>query len=250
MKIIRVEKLKNYLSGKWVHKNVNLEINKGETMVIIGGSGAGKSVLLKNICKLMIPTSGEIYMYNNPLSKMNYNELQELRLKLGYVFQGAALFDSMTLYENVGFGLRRHTKLSTKEIYKIVDEKLELVGLSGMGETFPAELSGGMQKRAGIARAIAEEPEIVFYDEPTTGIDSILSDIINDLILKLQEELNITSIVVTHEMKSAYKVGDRIAMLYNGEIIGNGTPDEIVNSDNEYIRQFVTGSSEGPLVFE
>ncbi|MDH4127749.1 MAG: ABC transporter ATP-binding protein [Spirochaetota bacterium] len=248
--IIQVKHLKTVLNEKVVHRNVNLDVLKGETMLVIGGSGCGKSVLFKIIVGLLQPTEGSIFICGIDITKAKNRQMDEVRKKFGVLFQSAALFDSMTVAENVAFALFRQTTLSSKEIDNIVDEKLDQVGLHGIKHLKPSELSGGMQKRVGLARAIAMNPEIILYDEPTTGLDPIMADIINDLILQLQEQLNVTSIVVTHDMTSAFKVGNRIAMLNDGEIIAVGTTDEIKKSSNPYVYQFVTGNSDGPLRFE
>ncbi len=224
-----------------------MTINKGETMVIIGRSGCGKSVLLKLIMGLMKPDSGKILVNGDDITSLNDSQLNKLRQKFGMLFQASALFDSMTVDENVGLGLREHTKLSEEEIKKRVKQKLRLVGLSGVDHLKPAELSGGMKKRVGLARAIAMDPEYVLFDEPTTGLDPIMADVINELIVNLRNALSITSIAVTHDIVSAYKIADRIAMLYDGKIIFVGTPDEVKNTDNPVVRQFIDGSSQGPI---
>ncbi len=230
-----------------VHDGVNLDIYEGETMVIIGGSGTGKSVLLKEMCGLLTPDSGSVKIDGIEIVHRDEKDMGDIRKKFGVLFQGAALFDSLNVYENIGFALRRLTKKTTEEIEAICDKKLAQVGLKGIGEMKPAELSGGMKKRVGLARAIAMDPEIVLYDEPTTGLDPIMADVTNELIIHMADSLNITSIVVTHDMVSAYKVGDRIAMLHEGKIIEVGTPDEIKNTDNPYVQQFIQGKAEGPI---
>lgn len=236
--------------NKHVLRGVNLKINKGESIVVIGGSGSGKTVLLKHIIGLLRPDKGTVIVDSMELSRLNENELNELRKKFGMLFQASALFDSMSVWENVGFGLKRHTKLTDKEIKEIAIEKLKLVGLVGVENLMPSELSGGMRKRVGLARAIAMEPEILLYDEPTTGVDPIMADAINDLIIEMREKLKITSVAITHDIKSAYKVAYRIAMLYNGVIIETGTPEEIRNTSNPIVRQFIEGSAVGPIVLE
>lgn len=233
-----------------VLRGVSLRINKGESVVVIGGSGSGKSVLIKHIIGLLRPDKGTVVVDGVDPSRLNENELNEFRKKFGMLFQSSALFDSMSVWENVGFGLKQHTKLHDAEIKEIAREKLKLVGLVGVEDLMPAELSGGMRKRVGLARAIAMEPEILLYDEPTTGLDPIMADAINDLIIEMRERLNITSIAITHDIKSAYKIADRIAMLYNGIIIETGTPDEIKNTSNPVVRQFIEGSAVGPIILE
>lgn len=227
--------------------NVDMEIKGRETIVIIGRSGSGKSVLLKHIIGLMRPDRGKIYIDNLEITGMDEKELNKVREKFGMLFQSAALFDSLTVRENVAFGLRRQANLNNEEIEKIVKEKLALVELENVQDMKPAELSGGMRKRVGLARAIAMDPHIVLYDEPTTGLDPIMADAINNLIRDLQKKLDITSIVVTHDMVSAYKIADRIAMLYEGKIIEIGTTDEIKNTKNPVVKQFITGSAHGPI---
>ena len=233
-----------------VLKGINLKIQKGESVVVIGGSGSGKSVLLKHIIGLLKPDKGTVMVDNIDLSKLSENELNEVRKKFGMLFQSSALFDSMKVWENVGFGLKRHTKLADDEIKEIAVQKLKMVGLVGVEDIMPSELSGGMRKRVGLARAIAMEPEILLYDEPTTGLDPIMADAINDLIVEMRERLNITSVAITHDMKSAYKIADKIAMLYNGKIIETGLPDEIKNSSNPVVKQFIEGSAVGPITLE
>jgi len=230
-----------------VLRGVDLTINKGETAVIIGRSGCGKSVLLKLIMGLMKPDAGKILVNGDDITSLNDSQLNKRRQRFGMLFQASALFDSMTVDENVGLGLREHTKLPEKEVRQKVEEKLKMVGLSAVEQLKPAELSGGMKKRVGLARAIAMEPEYVFYDEPTTGLDPIMADVINELIISLRNTLSITSIAVTHDIVSAYKIADRIAMLYEGKIVFVGTPEEVKNTDNPVVRQFIEGSSQGPI---
>ncbi len=227
--------------------NLNLSVNTGETTVIIGRSGCGKSVLLKHIIGLMKPDCGQILIDGKDVAKMDEKELSALRLRFGMLFQGAALFDSLNVYENVGFNLIEHTNTPPGEIAKAVEESLALVGLKGIENKKPAELSGGMRKRVGLARAICMRPQIMLYDEPTTGVDPIMGDAVNDLIVELHNKLKVTGIAVTHDMTSAYKIGSRIAMLYNGKIIINGTPDQIKNAKDPIVRQFITGASKGPI---
>jgi phospholipid/cholesterol/gamma-HCH transport system ATP-binding protein len=216
-------------------------------MVVLGGSGSGKTVLIKCIIGLIRPDEGEIYVDGLEITSLNEQKMNEVRKKFGMLFQGGALFDSLKIWENVGFGLRQQTRLSEEEIKRIASEKLRLVGLRDIEDLMPAELSGGMKKRVSLARAIAMEPEILLYDEPTTGIDPIMADAINGLIVQMREKLNVTSIAITHDMKSAYKIADRIAMLFQGKIIEVGTPEEIKNSPNPIVQQFIQGKSEGPI---
>lgn len=245
--MIQISDLFKAFGKKAVHKGISFEVDKGEVLTIIGGSGSGKSVLLKQMVGLIKPDQGEIYVDGKAISHLEEEELQEVQKMIGYVFQEAALFDSLTVAENVSFGLYNLLKFSEDEAKKIVRDKLALVGLSGIEDLKPAQLSGGMKKRVGIARAIALNPKILLYDEPTTGLDPVMSDVINDLILKLKKETQTTAIAVTHDMKSAYKISDRIAMLYEGKILEIGTPKQIQNSNNPILRQFISGSSFGPI---
>jgi phospholipid/cholesterol/gamma-HCH transport system ATP-binding protein len=244
---IRVVNLQKSFGENQVLRGVHLEIQQGESMVVIGGSGSGKTVLIKCIIGLIRPDGGEIYVDGLEITSLNERRLNEVRKKFGMLFQGGALFDSLKVWENVGFGLRQQTRLGEEEIRRIATEKLRLLGLKDVEDLMPAELSGGMKKRVSLARAIALEPEILLYDEPTTGIDPVVADAINELIIRMREKLNVTSIAITHDMKSAYKIGDRIAMLYQGKIIEVGTPDEIKNSPNPIVQQFIQGKSEGPI---
>ncbi len=226
---------------------LDLAIRDGETLVIIGRSGCGKSVLLKHIIGILEPDDGKILIDDVDFFSLQPRQQEQFRLRLGMLFQGAALFDSLTVRENVGFSLYEHTNLPAKSVEEKVRGKLALVGLSGIEDLMPSSLSGGMKKRVGLARAICNEPKIILYDEPTTGLDPINADGINELILQMHQRLRVTSIVVTHDMTSAYKVGDRIAMLYGGKIIGIGSPDEIKNSTDPILHQFITGSAHGPI---
>lgn len=230
-----------------VLQGVNLEIGRGETMVIIGQSGSGKSVLLKHLMGILKPDKGEIWIDGLEITRLGDEEILRITRKFGMLFQAAALFDSMTVGENVAFGLERHTDHTPEEIGRIVAESLERVGLRGIEGLMPYELSGGMKKRVGLARAIAYRPEIILYDEPSTGLDPIRADAINDLIIQTKQDLCATSVVITHDMTSSYKVADRIAMLYEGRIIETGTPFEIQASNNPVVRQFIHGQAHGPI---
>lgn len=230
--------------------NLNLTIKDGETIVIIGRSGCGKSVLLKHIIGIMKPDSGQVVIDGQDVTKLNGKELNELRMKFGMLFQGAALFDSLSVGGNVGFALIEHTKMDEKSIAKRVAECLDMVGLRGIENLRISELSGGMRKRVGLARAICINPKIILYDEPTTGVDPIMGDAVNDLIRELQSKLMTTAVAVTHDMTSAYKIADRVAMLYKGKIIEVGTPEEIKNTKNPVVRQFITGAAVGPITEE
>ena len=230
-----------------VLRGIDLEIETGETMVVIGQSGSGKSVLLKHLIGILKPDKGEIYIDGLEITSLGEEELQRITRKFGMLFQASALFDSLTVGENVSFGLERYTDHSPAEIKRIVAESLNKVGLEGIEGLMPYELSGGMKKRVGLARAIAYGPEIILYDEPSTGIDPIRADAINDLINDLKRDLSVTSVVITHDMVSSYKVADRIAMLYEGRIIEIGTPAEIQASSNPIIQQFIHGQAHGPI---
>ncbi|MDD5634211.1 MAG: ABC transporter ATP-binding protein [Candidatus Omnitrophica bacterium] len=245
--MIELRNICKSFNGHKVLDDLNLKIETGESMVIIGRSGCGKSVTLKHIIGIMEPDAGSVLVDNINVTKLNGQDLKKFRMNFGMLFQGGALFDSLSVLENVGFQLFEYSDLSLGEIRKRVAECLAMVGLSGIENAKPAELSGGMKKRVALARAICMSPEIILFDEPTTGIDPIMGDVINDLIRRLHDTLKTTSITVTHDMKSAYKIADKIAMLYNKKIIAVGTPDEIKNSDNPVIRQFVTGSAVGPI---
>ncbi|MBN1824118.1 MAG: ABC transporter ATP-binding protein [Endomicrobiales bacterium] len=245
--MIKTENLHKAFGSNKVLSGVDLEIYDAETITIIGGSGTGKSVFLKNVMGLLKPEKGRIFIDGTEITGLREAELLQVQHKFGYLFQGAALFDSLTVSENVGFGLINLYNPPASEVRQRVGECLAMVGLKGIEDLKPAELSGGMKKRVGLARAIAHKPKFILYDEPTTGLDPIMADVINDLILHLKKQLKVTSIVVTHDMKSAYKVSDRIAMLYKGKIIATGTPDEIKKTSNPVVHQFVEGLSQGPI---
>jgi phospholipid/cholesterol/gamma-HCH transport system ATP-binding protein len=230
-----------------VLRGCTLEVRDGETLTVIGGSGTGKSVTLKLMLGLLKPDEGSILVDGRDITPMDEEELSEVQKQFSYVFQGGALFDSMTVGENVAFGLQQMGKESPEKIRDIVKEKLSVVGLQGIEALKPSELSGGMRKRVAIARSIAMSPKYLFYDEPTTGLDPIMSDVINDLIVNLHEKLGQTGVVITHDMRSAYKISTRIAMLYEGKIVTVDTPDKIKNSTDPIVHQFVTGSSQGPI---
>jgi phospholipid/cholesterol/gamma-HCH transport system ATP-binding protein len=237
--MIEIKNLKKSFGDKQVLRGINLTVNKGETMVIIGRSGCGKSVLLKHIVGLLKPDEGELYVEGQDVVKMKRKELYELRKKFGFLFQGSALFDSMTVGENVGLYLTENTKMTKSEISAVVAEKLELVGLPGTENLMPSDLSGGMKKRVALARALASNPEYILYDEPTTGLDPVMSDNIDDLIKELSEKLHVTSIVVTHDIFSVYSVASRVAMVENGIIYFDGKPEELTQTDDEVIRNFL-----------
>ncbi len=220
---------------------IRLDLRPGETTVIIGESGAGKSVILKHIVRLLKPDRGEVYFRERRIDNVPERDLAEIRPSFGFLFQLSALFDSMTVGQNVAFPIGEHTRRSRREIERIVAQKLAMMGLEGLQDKWPAELSGGQKKRVALARAIALDPEVILYDEPTTGLDPPRADVINELILKLQRELGVTSVVVTHDMPSARKVADRVLMLHQGKFIFDGTPEEILKSDDPRVRCFVEG---------
>jgi phospholipid/cholesterol/gamma-HCH transport system ATP-binding protein len=224
--------------AKRVLKGVNLKIRRGESMVIIGGSGSGKSVTIKHMIGLLQPDSGHVYVDGQDVTTLGERELNQLRRKFGMLFQGGALFDSLTVGDNVGFALKEHTNLSKSEIERKVKEKLSMVGLEGTENLKPAELSGGMLKRAGLARAIAMDPEIILYDEPTTGLDPIMCDQINQLIVSIQKKIGTTAVTITHDMVSTNRIADRIAMLYQGEFVAVGAPDEVFASTVPEVAEF------------
>ncbi len=245
--MIEIVDLHKSFGEKKVLQGVNLKVDKGETMVIIGQSGSGKSILIKHLIGLVVPDRGKIYVDGVEITGLGEEEIYGVRRKFAMLFQGAALFDSLTVLQNVSFGLERYTDHSPEEIKELASEALYRVGLRGVENLMPFELSGGMRKRVGLARAIAYQPEIILYDEPSTGIDPIRADAINDLIIQMKNELNMTSIVITHDMTSTYKVADRVAMLYEGKIIANGPPEEIKGSENPVVQQFISGAAVGPI---
>jgi phospholipid/cholesterol/gamma-HCH transport system ATP-binding protein len=245
--LVKIESLYTILGGKVIHRNLNCQVEKGKTTVIIGRSGCGKSVLLKALTRLISPYSGKIIFEGQDIAFIKEKYLTHMRLKIGFVFQGAALFDSMNIYDNVGFALKKIKKFTEIQVIKKVDELLEWVGLRGIGKMIPGELSGGMRKRVGIARAIAMEPELILFDEPTTGLDPIMTDVIDNLVNRLKHEKKMTSIVVTHDMKSAYKIADYIYMMEDGIFMGEGDVQAIQNTTDPKIRQFIEGKAEGPI---
>ncbi|HEY3156251.1 MAG TPA: ABC transporter ATP-binding protein [Candidatus Eisenbacteria bacterium] len=245
---IEIEGVWKRLGAKEVLRGVDLTVAEGESVVIIGRSGTGKSVLLKHVVGLIDPDRGAVRVDGQDVPALNVKELLDLRKRMGMLFQGGALFDSLSIAENVGLPLREHTRIAETQVDLVVHEKLHLVGLEGVETMRPSSLSGGMKKRAALARALALNPKIMLYDEPTTGLDPITADLINRLIRRLQERLGITSIAVTHDMRSAYHIADRIAMLHEGRIHAIGTPAEIQASADPAVRQFIEGSAEGPLL--
>ena len=236
--MIRLKNVSKRFGEKVALKDISLAIEKGETIAIIGGSGSGKSTLLRLMIGLDRPSGGEIHIGGDNITAMSENVLDRVRLRMGMVFQYSALFDSMSVGENVAFGLREHTDKGDDEIRHIVAEKLKLVGLPGVEEMMPQELSGGMKKRVGLARAIATDPEIIFYDEPSSGLDPIMTAKIDELIIDMQRKLDVTSVVVTHDMVSASRIADRIAMIYDGELIAVDTVERFQNIADERVQAF------------
>lgn len=245
--MIELQNITKHFGDHLILDNFNLKVETGETKVIIGRSGCGKSVMLKHIVGLLAPESGKVFVDGQDIWKLDEKKMNQLHMKIGMVFQGGALFDSLSIWENVGFVLREYSTLKEPEIRKRVKEALGLVNLYDVEDKMPSELSGGMKKRVAVARALCVRPQIILYDEPTTGLDPITADAINVLIDELHDKLKVTSIVVTHDMRSAYKVADKIAMLYNGKIIAEGTPDEIRYTHDSIVHQFITGAAHGPI---
>lgn len=246
--MIEIIDLQKSFGPKQVLRGVNLKIEEGKTTCILGGSGSGKSTLIKCLIRLEDATAGKIMVDGRDITQIHSEiKLAAIRRHFGYLFQEGALFDSMTVGENVSFGLKYLTDTPTSEYPKIVKEKLALVGLKDVEHLNPSELSGGMKKRVSLARVLAVNPKVILYDEPTTGLDPIMSDIISDLIIDLKSKLGVTSVVITHDMRSAFKIADYIAFLYEGKILLYGTPEEFRKTDNPYVKQFVEGSSRGPI---
>lgn len=245
--MIQAMQLSYRVSGHSILRRLDLSVEKGETLAVMGMSGAGKSTLLKCVAGLQRPTGGQLFIDGLDIARIPEKRLDEVRRRLGMVFQYAALFDSLNVYENVSFGLRRHNRLRENQIAEIVAAKLGMVGLPRTENLMPSELSGGMQKRVGLARALAMEPDILLYDEPTAGLDPITSATIADLIVKTRDEVGVTSVVVSHDVPTIKRVANRIAMLHRGRIIAIGSTEEMENSDDPAVRQFMSGSIEGPI---
>ena len=242
-----VKNLRVAFGAKEILRDVSFTVRRGEILVLMGLSGTGKSTTLRSIAGLLKPNSGEVLVNGKSIPHMTDRELELLRRRIGFCFQHGALFDSMTVGENVAFGLREHTKLPEEELQRIVAEKLSIVDLEGMEHLYPSQLSGGMQKRASFARTIATDPDIVLYDEPTTGLDPIISRVINELILDLQRRLKATSLVITHDLKGAYLIATKIIMLHQGMPVFFGTPKEFQETDDPYVVQFREGEMKGPI---
>ena len=245
--IARLDDVSVRFGERVVLQNCSLEVPEGAITCIIGLSGAGKSTILRLLDGLLLPNSGHVYLRENDICHMRESQLIEMRTKIGFAFQFAALFDSMTVGDNVSLPLREHTTLSEKEIYAIVMHTLESVGLSHTYDNMPSELSGGMLKRAGFARAVVTNPELVHYDEPTTGVDPIVTHLLTDTIKRLRKQLNATAVVISHDLQSIYMMADYVAMLFEGAIIANGTVDEVRKSTNPIVQQFLQGSEVGPI---
>jgi phospholipid/cholesterol/gamma-HCH transport system ATP-binding protein len=243
MSLIEFRKISKRFGRQVVLNRVDLRIPEGQALVIIGASGSGKSVMLKHMVGLLKPDEGEVWFDGERIDPLPELKLSQIRDQFGFLFQMGALFDSMNVEDNVGFPLVQHTDKRPKEISDIVDEKLRMIGLPDVRKKMPAELSGGQRKRVALARAIALNPRVILYDEPTTGLDPIRSDVINELIIKLHREMKATTIVVTHDMHSAFKIADRIVMLYEGKLIFDGTPQDIRQTENPIVRRFVRGEA-------
>jgi len=245
--MISLQHVDKTLGGRKVLDDLSFDVERGEALVIVGGSGVGKSVTLKHIIGLMKPDRGQIIVDGQDINDMKEVELNRFRRKFGMSFQEGALFDSMSVFENIAFPLRRQTKFNEQQIASRVDECLDLVHLDGVASKRPSELSGGMRRRVGFARAISLKPEILLFDEPTTGLDPVISDVIAELIVEMDRTLNTTTVTITHDMKVAFKIADRVAMLYQGRIVEEGTPEEFQQSANPIVQQFIEGRAEGPL---
>jgi len=245
--MISLQHLYKAFDGKQVLHDMSIDVARGETVVIVGGSGTGKSVTLKHIIGLLKPDKGRVIVDGQDVTAMKEVELNQFRRLFGMSFQEGALFDSMSVFENIAFPLRRHTKMKEAEIRARVEECLEDVHLHGVEKKRPSELSGGMRRRVGFARAISLKPEILLFDEPTTGLDPVISDVVAELICEMDLKLGTTTVTITHDMKVAFKIADRVAMLYKGSIIESGTPEEFQRSTNPIVQQFIEGRAEGPL---
>ena len=245
--MISLQHVYKAFDGRQVLRDMSIDVASGESVVIGGGSGTGKSVTLKHIIGLLRPDKGRVIVDGTDITTLKDVELNRFRRRFGMAFQEGALFDSMSVFENIAFPLRRHTKMSEKEIAARVEECLEQVHLHGVEKKRPSELSGGMRRRVGFARAISLKPEILLFDEPTTGLDPVISDVVAELITEMDKKLGTTTVTITHDMKVAFKIADRVAMLYNGSIVEQGTPAQFQASTNPIVRQFIEGRADGPL---
>jgi phospholipid/cholesterol/gamma-HCH transport system ATP-binding protein len=244
---IELRNLYKAFNGKEVLRDMSIDVEEGESLVIVGASGSGKSVTLKHIIGLLKPDRGQVLVNGNDITTMRETEINQLRRGFGMAFQEGALFDSMSVFENIAFPLRRHTRMNEYQIRERVEECLEDVHLQGVEQKRPSELSGGMRRRVGFARAISLKPKILLFDEPTTGLDPVISDVVAELIVEMDQKLGTTTVTITHDMKVAFKIADRIAMLCNGRIIEEGTSEEFQKSSNPVVQQFIEGRAEGPL---
>ncbi|MDP9191651.1 MAG: ABC transporter ATP-binding protein [Acidobacteriota bacterium] len=247
MAILELRNIDKAFGGRRVLCDLSIAVEQGESLVIVGGSGSGKSVTLKHVIGLLRPDRGQVIIDGHDITTMKDVELNQFRRRCGMSFQEGALFDSMSVFENIAFPLRRHTKMTEAEIRARVEECLEDVHLHGVEKRRPSELSGGMRRRVGFARAISLKPEILLFDEPTTGLDPVISDVVADLIEEMDVKLGTTTVTITHDMKVAFKIADRVAMLYKGHIIEQGTPEQFQESTNPIVRQFIEGRAQGPL---
>ncbi|MBM9501868.1 ABC transporter ATP-binding protein [Leptospira sp. 201903071] len=247
---IELKNIHKSFGSRKILSGLDLQVRKGETVVIVGPSGTGKSVTLKHITGLLEPDAGECYIFGESISRVKTKTKEKLRARMGVLFQSGALINWLTVFDNVALPLREHKLAPEEKIREIVMEKLKLVDMVIAKDNFPNDISGGMKKRAGIARAITTNPEIILYDEPTSGLDPVMSNVINELILEIQKETGAAQVVVTHDMSSAYMIADRISFVYKGKFVFTGTPQEIQNSDNELIQQFIHGKTKGPMILE
>ncbi|EKO31897.1 ABC transporter ATP-binding protein [Leptospira santarosai] len=247
---IELKNIHKSFGKRKILSGMDLHVKKGETLVILGPSGTGKSVTLKHITGLLEPDAGDCFIFGESISRASPNVKKKLRARMGVLFQSGALINWLTVFDNVALPLREHKLASKEKIQEIVMQKLKLVDMVIAKDNFPNDISGGMKKRVGIARAITTNPEIILYDEPTSGLDPVMSNVINELVLKIQKETGAAQIVVTHDMSSAYMIADRISFVYKGKIVFTGTPKEIQNSDNELIQQFIQGKTKGPMILE